>query len=164
MTSSKEQALQLGNGLVPAGFSINECTIESYSVVATSDENNFIILQNWILNIFKTCNHVLFQLILFMVKYLAGALVQKISKCRFFKDIENSFQEVTHTGLEPHQFFFFLEYLNKYSCWRRPKFWPKWAMASRLFELWPKFFVKFAQTCDEQMLKISRRYLNSCLS
>ena len=31
----------------------------------------------------------------------------KISKCRFFKDIENSFNEATHIGLEPHHFFLF---------------------------------------------------------
>ena len=30
----------------------------------------------------------------------------KISKCHFSKDIENSFHEATHIGLEPHQFFF----------------------------------------------------------
>ena len=32
---------------------------------------------------------------------------QKNSKCHFFKDIANSFHEVTHIGLEPHQFFSF---------------------------------------------------------
>ena len=32
---------------------------------------------------------------------------QKISIRRFLKDIENSFQEVTHIGLEPNQFFSF---------------------------------------------------------
>ena len=31
----------------------------------------------------------------------------KISKHHFLKDIENSFHEVTHIGLEPHQFFSF---------------------------------------------------------
>ena len=31
----------------------------------------------------------------------------KILKCHFLKDIENSFHEVTHIGLEPHQFFSF---------------------------------------------------------
>ena len=41
-----------------------------------------------------------------IVKYLDGALVQKISKRHFFEDIENSFHEVTHIGLKPHQFFF----------------------------------------------------------
>ena len=29
----------------------------------------------------------------------------KISKRHFLKDIENSFHEVSHIGLEPHQFF-----------------------------------------------------------
>ena len=32
---------------------------------------------------------------------------QKISKCHFLEDIENSLHEVTHTGLEPRQFFLF---------------------------------------------------------
>jgi len=32
---------------------------------------------------------------------------QKNSKCHFFRDIKNSFHEVTHIGLEPHQFFLF---------------------------------------------------------
>ena len=32
-------------------------------------------------------------------------LVQKISKCHFFRDIEKSFKEVTPIGLEPHNFF-----------------------------------------------------------
>ena len=31
----------------------------------------------------------------------------------FLRDILKSFQEVTPMGPEPHQFFFFLEYLNK---------------------------------------------------
>ena len=44
------------------------------------------------------------------------ALVGKKIKTPFFEDIENSFDEVTHIGLEPHQFFFFLKYLNKYGC------------------------------------------------
>ena len=41
-------------------------------------------------------------------------LVRKISKRHFFGDIEKSFHEVTPIGPEPHQFFFFLKYLNKY--------------------------------------------------
>ena len=61
---------------------------------------------------------------------------------------------------------FFLKYLNKYSRYRCPNFRPKWAMTGRLFEMWPKIFfqIKFLQTPDEQMLKISRKYLDSCLS
>ena len=39
---------------------------------------------------------------------------QKISKRHFLRDIEKPFQEVTPIGPEPNQFFFFLEYLNKY--------------------------------------------------
>ena len=39
---------------------------------------------------------------------------QKNQKRHFLRDIEKSFQEVTLIGPEPHQFFFFLKYLNKY--------------------------------------------------
>ena len=39
---------------------------------------------------------------------------QKNQKRHFFEDVETSFYQVTHTGPEPHQFFFFLKYLNKY--------------------------------------------------
>ena len=34
---------------------------------------------------------------------LDGAVVQKISKRHFFKDIKNSFHGVTRIGLKPHQ-------------------------------------------------------------
>ena len=37
---------------------------------------------------------------------LDPALVQKISKRHFFKDIKNSFHGVTQIGLKPHQNFF----------------------------------------------------------
>ena len=39
---------------------------------------------------------------------------QKNQKRHFFREIEKSFQEVTPIGPEPHQFVFFLKYLNKY--------------------------------------------------
>ena len=48
-----------------------------------------------------------------IVKVDSQAL-QKKSKTPFFRDIEKPFQEVTPIGPEHHQFFFFLEYLNKY--------------------------------------------------
>ena len=38
---------------------------------------------------------------------LDGAVVQKLSKRRFFQDIINSFQEATQLGLKPPQFFWF---------------------------------------------------------
>ena len=34
-------------------------------------------------------------------------LIQNNPKCHFFRDIGNSFHEVTHIGLEPHQIFSF---------------------------------------------------------
>ena len=40
----------------------------------------------------------------------------KKSKTPFFRDIEKSFQEVTPIGPEPHHFFSFSNYLNKYGC------------------------------------------------
>ena len=44
--------------------------------------------------------------------YLDGRLVPKISKCQFFRDIQNSFHEVAHIGLEPHQKNFFEKILT----------------------------------------------------
>ena len=56
------------------------------------------------------------NVLLFMDIVKVDALAQsKISKRHFLKDIENSFHEVTHLSPESHHFFFFLEYLNKYS-------------------------------------------------
>ena len=79
------------------------------------------------------------------------------------KDISNSFHEVTHIGLESHQFFSF-QNISTNTVTRDGKSFGK-------NELWlagwlsfgQKFNVKFAQTHDKQMLKISRRYLYSYL-
>ena len=64
---------------------------------------------------------------------------------------------MTPIGLEPHYFFFFLEYFNKYCRKRCSKFWLKWAVAGRPSND-QNFFVKLAQTEDEQILKISIRF------
>ena len=45
-----------------------------------------------------------FELIVDIVKVDALAR-QKNSQHHLLKDVENSFHEVTHIGLEPHQFF-----------------------------------------------------------
>ena len=85
-------------------------------------------------------------------------LVPKISKHHFLRDTEKSFQEIILMGPEPHQFFLF-RISQQIWLLEASKFRPIWAVAGRLIEQWPNFFVKFAQICDEQMLKISRRYL-----
>ena len=56
------------------------------------------------------------------------------------------FDKITVTRLEPQQFFYFVEYPNKYGCWRRQKFRPKWAVAGKLVDLWPKIF---CQICTD---------------
>ena len=40
-------------------------------------------------------------------------LILKNPKCHLLKNTGKSFNEITHIGLEPHNFFF-LKYLNKY--------------------------------------------------
>ena len=90
-------------------------------------------------------------------------LVPKISKRHFFRDIQNSFHEVTHLGLEPHQIFSFWNISTNMVARGVQSFGrngPWWAGCLKYGQ---NFFLKFTQTCDEQMLKISRRYLDSCL-
>ena len=76
---------------------------------------------------------------MYIVK-MDALLIRKNPKCHFYRGIENSFHEATQIGLEPHHFFFFLKYLNKYGGKKHPKFWPKWAVVGRLFEIWPNLF------------------------
>ena len=48
-----------------------------------------------------------------MLKFLPAKFPDE--RClTFFSDVEKPFQGTTPIGPEPHQFFFFLEYLNKY--------------------------------------------------
>ena len=88
----------------------------------------------------------------------------KNCKTPFFQDIQNSFQWATVIGLEPHQIFFrkkiptitvarAVQNLGRNG--------PLWA--GRLSN-GKNFFIKLAQTCDEQMVKISERYLKLLLS
>ena len=79
-------------------------------------------------------------------------------------DVWNSFQEVTQMSLKPRQFFSFKNISTETV--------PRGIQSFDWNGLWlvgwlsngQNFFVKFAQTCDKQMLKISRGYLDSCLS
>ena len=88
---------------------------------------------------------------------------QKNPKRHFFRAIGNSFHEVTWIGLEPHQIFSFCNISTNMVARGVQSFGrngPWWAGCLKYGQ---KFFLKFTQTCDEQMLKISRRYLDSCL-
>ena len=90
-------------------------------------------------------------------------LVRKISKCHFLRDIEKSFQEVTPMGPEPHHFFSFWNISTNMVAWGIQSFGQNGPWLVGRLSNGQNFFVKFAQTCDEQMLKISRRYLDSYL-
>ena len=63
----------------------------------------------------------------------------KKSKTPFFKRYFKILSRGYSNGSRTSPIFFFLIYLNKYDRYRHPKFWPKWAMAVRLIEQWPKF-------------------------
>ena len=83
-------------------------------------------------------------------------LVQKKSNTPFFRDIENFFHEVTHIGLEPHQFFLF-EISQQIWSLEASKVSTEMSCAEQAVGKF--FFVKFAKRFDEQMLKISRDIL-----
>ena len=53
--------------------------------------------------------------------------------------------------------FFLLEISQQIGLLGLPKFFAKFAMAGRLIEQPPNFFVEFPQTCGEQMLKIWKK-------
>ena len=74
-------------------------------------------------------------------------LIQKISKHHFLRDFEKYFQEITSKGPEPHQFFSFWN-ISTNMVARGNQSFDQRAMAGRLIEQWPKFFVKFAQACN----------------
>ena len=81
----------------------------------------------------------------------------KNSKTPFFKGIENSFHEFTHIGLEPHQIFSFYNISTNTVARDIESFGRNRPWLAGWLSFGQIFFVKFAQTCDEQMLKISRR-------
>ena len=91
-------------------------------------------------------------------------LVRKNQKRHFLRDIENSFHEVIHIGLECHQFFSFQNFLTNtvardVQSLGRNGLWLAGCVTND-----QNFFVKFVESYDEQLVKISRRYLDSCLS
>ena len=91
-------------------------------------------------------------------------LNQKISKRRFFQDIKNSFQWVIGNGLKPTQFFSFQNISTNtvardvQSFGRNGPWLAGWLSSDQ------NFCANLAQTCDEHMLKISKRYLDSYLN
>ena len=91
-------------------------------------------------------------------------LVRKISKRHFLRDIEKSFQEVTPIGPEPHQFFSFWNISTNTIARGIQSFGRNGPWLAGWLSNGQNFSVKFAQTCDKQMLKISRRYLDLYLS
>ena len=90
--------------------------------------------------------------------------LQKNPKRHFFRDIQNSFHEVTHIGLEPHQFFSFWNISTNTVARAVQSFGRNGPWLAGWLSYGQNLLVKFAQTHDEQMLIISRRTLDSCLS
>ena len=89
---------------------------------------------------------------------------EKIGKCHFFKDIQISFHWGTGIGLKSAQFFSFLKISTNTAARGVPNFgrnglWRAGCLSNGL-----NFYVNLAHTCDKEMLKISGRYLDSCLS
>ena len=91
-------------------------------------------------------------------------LDQKISKRRFFQDIKNSFQWVIGNGLKPTQFFSFQNISTNTVAREVQSFGQNGPWLAGWLSNGQNFFVNLAQTWDEEMLKISGRYLDSCLS
>ena len=89
---------------------------------------------------------------------------QKNSKRHFLEDISKYFQEVTPMGQEPHQFFSFSNISTNMVARGIQSFGRNGPWRASCLKDGQNFSLKFTQTCDEQMLKILRKYLHSCLS
>ena len=88
---------------------------------------------------------------------------QKNSKRHFLRDISKSFQEVTPMGPEPRQFFSFSNISTNVVARGIQSFGRNGPWLAGWLSNGQNFFLKFAKTWDEQMLKISSRNLDSCL-
>ena len=91
-------------------------------------------------------------------------LDQKISKRRFFQDIKNSFQWVIGNGLKPTQFFSFQNISTNTVTRDVQSFEQNGLWLAGWLSSDQNFCANLAQTCDEHMLKISKRYLDSYLN
>ena len=87
----------------------------------------------------------------------------KNSKRHFLGDISKSFQEVTPMGPEPHHFFSFWNISTNMVARGIQSFGRNRPWLAGWLSNGQNFFLKFAHTSDKQMLKISSRYLDSCL-
>ena len=94
---------------------------------------------------------------------LDGQLVRKFSKRRFLKDILISFQWVTQMGLETPQFFSFQNISTNTVARGVQSLGQNWLWWAGWLSKGQNFCVNLAQTLDEQMLKVSTRYLHSYL-
>ena len=90
-------------------------------------------------------------------------LVPKIAKSHFFQDTPNSFQWATGIGLEPHQKIFRKKNPTNTVTRAVQNFGRNGPLLAGWLSNSKNFVVNLAQICDEQMLKISGRYLDSCL-
>ena len=91
-------------------------------------------------------------------------LVRKIAKRHFFQDIRNSIQLATDIGLEPNQNFFRKKIPTNTVARAVQNLGRNGPLRAGPLSKGKNFFIKLAQTCDEQMVKISERYLKPLLS
>ena len=89
---------------------------------------------------------------------------QKNWKRHFLRDNEKSFQEVTPIGPEPHQFFSFWNISTNMIARGIQNFGQNGLWLAGWLSNGKNFCIILAQRCDEQILKISRRYVDSYLS
>ena len=85
----------------------------------------------------------------------------KNCKTSFFSDFQNSFQWPTGIGLEPHQNSFWKKIPTNAVARAVQNFGRNGPLLAGWLSNNKNFVVNLAQTCDEQMLKVSRRYLDS---
>ena len=88
----------------------------------------------------------------------------KIWKRHFFQDIQNSFQWPTGIGLEPHQKIFRKKIPTITVARAVQNLGRNGPMRAGWLNNGKNIFIKLAQTCDEQMVKNSERYLKPLLS
>ena len=88
---------------------------------------------------------------------------KEIAKRHFFQDIPISFYWVTGIGLKTTQFFSFKKISTNTVARGVQSFGRNGPQRTGCLSNGLNFYVNLAHPCDEQMLKISERYLDSCL-
>ena len=89
---------------------------------------------------------------------------QAFDKFENFQDIQNSFQWPFGIGPEPHQNFFRKKIPTITVARAVQNVGRNGPLRADRLSNGKNFFIKLAQTCDEQMVKISERYLKPLLS